>query len=127
MDALIELDWRVYPASVLMAAGVAVLLWGVRLGSSGRRLPTGDPAKILAAVQGFRVAVIGIALAGVGAAWAWHVMWLFVLSLVFGGEELLESTTHISILKRGPRPRSTARDAAVRPPDKNARGPTTGA
>ena len=100
MDALVNLEWRIYPASVTMALGAGLLLLGVRNGPAGTRLPTGHSDKMITVIQGFRVSVIGVALAGVGAAWAWHIVWLLVLSLVFGGEELLESTTHISILKR---------------------------
>ena len=109
MDALVNLEWRIYPASVTMALGAGLLLLGVRNGITGTSLPSGHPDKMITVIQGFRVSVIGLALAGVGAAWAWHIVWLLVLSLVFGGEELLESTTHISILKRAPLP--------ARPPD----------
>lgn len=53
-------------------------------------------------VQGFRTAVIAVAIAGLGVAWNWHLTWLLVLSLVFGAEEILESTTHLSTLRRTP-------------------------
>jgi hypothetical protein len=53
-------------------------------------------------IRGFRFAVIGVALAGLGASWNWHITWLFVLSLVFGGEEGLESSVHLFILRRRP-------------------------
>ena len=60
-----------------------------------------DPTKMHRFVIGFRIAVIGITMAGLGAAWNWDILWLFVLSLVFGGEELVESTVHLYILRRG--------------------------
>ena len=103
MSELVDAAWRVYLASAMIAAGLVVSAWGVRRGLSHRYRPTGDPDKILNAVLGFRIIVIGLALAGVGVAWAFQLLWVFVLSLVFGGEELLESTVHISILKRPPR------------------------
>ena len=62
-----------------------------------------DPTKMHRFVIGFRIAVIGITMAGVGVAWNWNILWLFVLSLAFGGEELVESTVHLYILRRGPR------------------------
>ena len=29
MDALVDLSWRAYPASLIMALGGAVLVWGL--------------------------------------------------------------------------------------------------
>jgi hypothetical protein len=43
-----------------------------------------------------------------GAAWNWNILWLFVLSLAFGGEEVVESTVHLYILRRGPSRSATA-------------------
>ena len=102
MEALTDLSWRVYPGSALMALGAAILLSGIRLEVEGIRLPSGDSMKMITVIRGFRIAVIGVALAGLGAAWTWNIMWMFVLALVFGGEELLESSVHLFILKRRP-------------------------
>ena len=71
-----------------------------------------DPTKMHRFVIGFRIAVIGITMAGLGAAWNWDILWLFVLSLVFGGEELVESTVHLYILRRGPSYPATAQRSA---------------
>ena len=100
IDALIELSWRVYPASLLMALGAALALWGLRTELDGMRRPVRDPAKALTVMQGFRTAVIGLALVGVGAAWTWHLGWLLALSLAIGGEETLESSICIFALRR---------------------------
>ena len=102
METLTDLSWRIYPASALMALGVAILFSGIRLEVEGIRRPTGDSTKMVTVIRGFRVAVIGVALAGLGAAWTWHITWLFVLSLIFGGEEVLESSVHLFILRRRP-------------------------
>ena len=102
MEALTDLSWRIYPASVLMALGAAILFSGMRLEVEGIRRPTGDPTKMVTVIRGFRFAVIGVALAGLGASWNWHITWLFVLSLVFGGEEVLESSVMLLILRRKP-------------------------
>ena len=51
-------------------------------------------------------AIIGLAVAGVAAAWLWQIDWILVLSLVIGGEELLESTLHIQALSMAERNQS---------------------
>ena len=104
MEALIDLSWRIYPATVLMAVGASLFLLGMAKEWSGLRLAlNGDPGKILIFLLGFRLSIIGLALAGIGAAWAWHLTVLLVLSLVIGGEELLESSAHIFAVRRGQR------------------------
>jgi hypothetical protein len=101
MDTLIDLSWRLYPAAVIIAAGIAVMAIGLRREIDGIRRPLRDPTKVLTFVRGFRLAIIGLAVAGIGAAWAWQLDWLLVLSLVIGGEETLESTVVIFALTRG--------------------------
>lgn len=103
MDSLIDLSWRVYPAAAMMTLGAVVWFMGSRMAIRGLRRPIGDSTKMQAFVIGFRFAVIGITLVGLGAAWNWHLTWLLVLSLVFGGEELFEATIHLSILRMKPR------------------------
>lgn len=73
METLTDLSWRVYPASALMALGVAIFFSGIRLEVEGIRRPTGDSMKMVTVIQGFRIAVIGVAFAGLGAAWNWHI------------------------------------------------------
>ena len=102
METLTDLSWRLYPALALMALGAAFLFTGVRLEVEGIRHPTGESLKMVTIIRGFRFAVIGTSLAGLGAAWNWHITWLFDLSLVFGGEEVLESSVHLFILRRRP-------------------------
>lgn len=101
MDALIDLSWRLYPVALLMAVGIVIAALGLRREIDGIRRPMRDPAKVLTFVRGFRLAIIGLALASVGAAWAWHLTWLLVLALVIGGEETLEGTIIIFALTRG--------------------------
>ncbi len=71
MDALADLSWRIYPASALMAVGLLVFLSGIRVEVDGLRSPTGDPAKMIKVIRGFRIAVIGATVAGLGVAWNW--------------------------------------------------------
>jgi hypothetical protein len=101
MDAVADLSWRLYPAALLMAAGSAVAAAGLRREIDGILRPVRDPDKVLTFARGFRLAIIGGALAAIGAAWAWHLTWLLVLALVIGGEETLEGTLIIFALTRG--------------------------
>jgi len=98
MEAL--LAWRAYPALVLVAVGLGVTVWGVRRGVVGARRAPRDPWHALALLRGFRVGIVGLALAGLAAAWCWQLGWLAGLSLIIGGEELLESTVIITALRR---------------------------
>jgi len=104
METLIELSWRVYPITALMALGIGLALCGLLMALNGLRgALRGDSGKILPWIQGFRLTIIGLALAGLGAAWAWHLTWLLVLTLAIAGEETLESSMVIFALRRGRR------------------------
>ncbi len=104
METLIELPWRVYPISALIAVGIGLALWGLLMELNGLRgALRGESGKLLTWIQGFRLSIIGLALAGLGAAWAWHLAWLLVLTLAIGGEEILESSIVIFALRRGRR------------------------
>ena len=100
MDALTELSWRIYPASVLMAMGGLLAGLGVQLEVSGFRLSTRDPDHILKLVRGLRLFILGLALAGLGASWEWNILWLFIVSLVIGGEEMMEISIVIHTLRK---------------------------
>ncbi len=101
MDTLVDLSWRIYPAVALMAVGTVIALLGTRREIDGIRRPQSDPAKLITWVRGFRLAIIGAAVAATGAAWAWHLTWLLVLALAIGGEETLEGTLILFALTRG--------------------------
>lgn len=103
MDALVELSWRAYPASVLMILGAWLALRGGRGYVVGTRLPLTDRWKSLVTMQGFRLTIIGLALAGAGAAWLWQLGWLLALSLAIGGEETLECSICVYALRRAPK------------------------
>ncbi len=104
METLIELTWRVYPISALIALGTGLALWGLLMLLNGLRgALRGESGKLLVWIQGFRLSIIGLALAGLGVAWAWQLTWLLVLTLAIGGEETLESSIVIFALRRGKR------------------------
>ena len=104
METLIELAWRVYPISALIVLGIGLALWGLLMELDGLRgALRGESGKLLTWIQGFRLSIIGLALTGLGVAWAWHLTWLLVLTLAIGGEETLESSIVIFALRRGRR------------------------
>ena len=122
MTVFAELSWRAYPAALLIVIGLAVAAWSIRR-AVRLALRSRDPWRALAIMRGGRVAIVGLAVAAVGAAWWWQSAPLFGLALVIGGEELLESTVVIKALEhalpgaRRPRPRSarsSSRDPAGR-------------
>ena len=87
MDTFIDLGWRIYPAAAVMALGALAMLQGLRLEVAGFKSFSGKDPNLVVLVRGFRLFVAGAAVVGLGAAWAWHVPGLLVLSLVIGGEE----------------------------------------
>lgn len=103
MEAFVDLSWRPFPSAALIIIGLATAWAGSGLARRGLRQQVGRGSNIQDFVRGFRIAVIGLVLVGLGAAWWWHVTWLFVLSLVFGGEEIVESTVHLAILRWKPK------------------------
>ena len=85
-------------------AGYCVGVVGLRMELKGLRdALRGDSGMLLTWIQGFRLSIIGLSLAGLGAAWAWQLTWLLVLTLAIGGEETLESSIVIFALRRGKR------------------------
>ena len=101
MDALVDLSLRAYPAAALGAVGAVVFARGLALLIDGLRRSVWDPDKSLAMASGFRIAVIGLAIAGLAASWQWQLLWLLLLALAIGGEETLESSIVIFALRRG--------------------------
>ena len=103
MDALIDLSWRLYPATALIVLGVVVAATGVRRCRLAFQRPLAGSMYPLGWMEGFRLTMIGLAVAGIGAAWLWHLPWLLALALAIGGEETLESSIAIAALRRAPR------------------------
>jgi hypothetical protein len=61
----------------------------------------GNAAQLVPFIEGFRVTVWGLALMGIGAAWLWHLTWLFVISLAMGCGETLETSLILFALRYG--------------------------
>jgi hypothetical protein len=101
MEWLIEGPWRMYPAALLMAAGAGLALAGGRRAIIGMVRPIKEPGKALSIYRGFRRMVIGLAVLGIGVAWAWHLEWVLALSLIIGAGEVFESSLDIWALTKG--------------------------
>jgi hypothetical protein len=86
---------RIYPALLLILGGLALAMWAVTLPWRASR-----ERRLLAGMRGFQLAVLGLALIGVGAAWWTQQLWLLVLALGIAGEESLETSRIITALKR---------------------------
>jgi len=85
-------------AALMIPFGLAMLVVGIRRGAAGVRRYDHDPPRALALLRGFRISIVGLCLAGLGAGLFWDIGWLIGLSLIIGGEELLESTVVITAM-----------------------------
>lgn len=103
MDTVVELSWRAYPGGALMALGFGAALYGVRRLAVWWRTSAFDGRKALVFVAGMRAILVGFAIAGVGAAWIWQQFWVLLIALAIGGEELLETSFVLFILRRAQR------------------------
>jgi hypothetical protein len=100
MHEIITTPLRIYPACLVMAGGLALTAWAVML-----PWRTARERRLLAGVRGFQLAVLGLAVLGIGIAWWMLQLWLFVLALGVAGEETLETSRIITALQREQRQR----------------------
>lgn len=85
--------------AALFALGLAAAVASAYRGAVDGRRYDRDPERALGFLRGFRRCVIALAVAGIGASLLWEVKGLLTLSLLIGGEELLESTVIIRALR----------------------------
>jgi hypothetical protein len=104
MDGVVLLAWRGYPATALMVLGLVLTLRALQRCHAAWRRPLTGLMQPLAWVRGFRLAMIGLALVGIGAAWLWQLGWLLAMALAIGGEETLEASIVIAALRAGTGP-----------------------
>ncbi len=102
MDALVNLSWRVYLAVPLMVLGATLALQSERRGRPALLCTVrGDPSQLIPLMQCFRATVIGLAIGGIGAAWIWHLAWLFIVSLTIAVGESMETALVIYAVRHG--------------------------
>ncbi len=103
VETLVSAHWRFGPAAGLAAIGLVLLARGLWFGVAGSRGLVRE-RDALGWKRGFRLTVAGLCLVGFAAAWAWQALWLFVVAAGILGEELLETSVIIEVLKRHPAP-----------------------
>jgi hypothetical protein len=86
---------RSFPEALIFLAGAfgLISIWlGLRGVLSGK-------AGMLGRIEGFRLVVFGLVLAGLASAMLWQARWLVLLSLGIGFVEILESSALIAVWK----------------------------
>ncbi len=86
-----------------MAAGLALFVYGVEKLVQALRISIWDMDRPIVWMGGFRAAIIGLAVVGLGAAWLTQQLWVLLIALAIGGEELLETSVLLYALRRGRR------------------------
>lgn len=84
---------------LLVSLGIPLAVKGLQIEWRGIRMPIREPGKVLTFFRGFRTSVIGLALIGVSAGWAFDQTWLLLLSIAIGIEETIESSIDIFALR----------------------------
>ncbi len=112
MDAIVDLSWRAYPGGALMALGMMLAIYGFGRLAAWRNVSAFDGSKALVFVSGLRAVLVGSAIAGVGGAWVWQQLWVLLTSIAIGGEELLETSFVLYVLRRGRRMQPTSHETA---------------
>ena len=91
--------WVNAAAIALMVSGLLLTLRGLRGERDGARALLGQRTDMLGRIEGFRLAVFGLMLIGIGAAVLGQARWLLLLALGIGFVEILESSTLIAVWK----------------------------
>ena len=95
-----ERIWIEFIEIAAMAAGLWLVIDGVRTQiRRRRRRALLGPTELRWLALSFRRVIIGLALMGVGAGAYYDLSWLVVLSLIIGGEEVLESSVIAAALR----------------------------
>jgi len=101
MEMLADLwtaSWRLAPAAAGILAGSALALRGVWRERHGLSRPPTDPVMGAALARALRSTIVGLAVAGMAAAWWAQAPVWFVLFLCIGAEELWEISVVLEAL-----------------------------
>ena len=107
--ALVDAPWRGYPATALALLGLAMTVRGLWTGVGGSPGLLRQGRDAYAWIRAFQVAVAGLMLVAVAAAWVWRQPWLLAVALGILGEEMLETSRILTALKRSPSRRPAGR------------------
>jgi len=94
---MVEIPWNTYLATLVLILGLAMVSWGLSWGVNKVLRESLDPMIAQALVRSLRIELVGLSLVGIGAGWLWDIESLFVLSLIFGCEELYETSLVIAL------------------------------
>ncbi len=98
-----------YVAPLLILAGLGWSFTGMHHSRSALRLPPGAAAKNLKLMRGFRVAIVGLAIALAAAGWLIGSIGLVAIAAVIGIGELMETSLDAWALRREVEYRATGR------------------
>jgi hypothetical protein len=91
--------WAQWLIGALAVVGDGLIVYGLRRLVSGLSGPPADNNS-LTAMRGFRLAMIGLGVAGVATGLLLDKVWLIILALGIAGEEIFESSLIIWGLRR---------------------------
>src|SRR5581483_12480522 len=95
---VVDASLRVSPAGAVALLGLALVVHGLWFGAAGRPGLLRQARDAFAWIRAFQIAVAGLALVGIAAAWIWRQPWLLVLALGVLGEELFETSRILTAL-----------------------------
>ena len=106
---VVDAPWRGVPAGALALIGLAQTGRGLWFGAAGGPGLLRQGRDAIAWIRSFQVAVFGLVLVAVAAAWAWRQPWLLAVGLGILGEEMFETSRILTALKQCPRRTQTDR------------------
>ena len=99
----VESSWRVYPAAALALLGLVLMVRGLWIGADGKPGLLRQGRDAFAWIRCFQIAVGGLCLVGLAAAWVWQEPWLMVAALAILGEEMHETSRILTAIEQSPR------------------------
>jgi hypothetical protein len=100
MEAIWDLEWRLFPAAAIAVLAAVLAVHGGRLLLRALRQPIPAPGKNLTWMRGFRLTLLGSSLVSVAAGWLWQQPFFVAAGAVIGFEETLETSIAAWALKQ---------------------------